>query len=100
MDRKELVEWLEYFYTKDVKKIPNHGTATDAYKEIWAILKKPKVTEEWIKEKSEEFLIKTNISVQNPEAVKQQLKIIKDFIHSLIKESVSHKSLCQLGRTK
>lgn len=45
MERKELVKWLEYFYTKDVERKPNHGTATDAYKEIWAILKKPQVTE-------------------------------------------------------
>ena len=40
MKRGELIEWLVYFYTKDAEKMPNHGTATDAYKEIWAILKK------------------------------------------------------------
>jgi len=49
MEREELVKWLEYFYTKDVEKIPNHGTATDAYKEIWAILKKPQITEELVR---------------------------------------------------
>ena len=47
MKRENLVKWLEYFYTKDVERIPNHGTATDAYKEIWVILKK-EVTEEMI----------------------------------------------------
>ncbi len=41
MTREELLDWLKYFYTKDVEQRPNHGTATDAYKEIWAILKKP-----------------------------------------------------------
>ncbi len=49
MERKELVKWLEYFYAKDVKEKPNHGTATDAYKEIWANLKKPQITEESVR---------------------------------------------------
>lgn len=44
------------------------------------------VTEKWIEEKAKEFLVKTNISVQTPEAVKQQLKIIQDFIRSLIEK--------------
>jgi len=55
------------------------------------IQNQPKVTDELIEEKARELLAKANISVQTPEAVKQQLKILKDFIRSLVRELEVHK---------
>ena len=50
------------------------------------VQQKPEVTEEWIEEKAKDLLVKANISIHTPEAMRQQLGIIKDFIRSLVEE--------------
>jgi len=84
-----LIEWVRYWqgyrYSGMLENADNEEKQ-EAGEQIVAMIKKPGVTEEWIEEKAKEFLAKTNISVQTPEAVKQQLKIIQDFIRSLIEE--------------
>jgi len=100
LKEEELLEWLKYFYAKDVKQKPKHGTATDAYKEIWALIKKPQVTEEWMAEKARELLIKANILINTPEAHQQQLKIIKHFIRKLYDEMPAKKPSVSEGFIK
>ena len=39
MKKEELIKWLEYLYTKEIERKPNTGTVTDAYKQIWALIK-------------------------------------------------------------
>ncbi len=55
------------------------------FQQIIALLKK-EVTEEWYEERAKEFIVKANVAIQNPEAYKQQLGIVKDFIRKLVEE--------------
>ena len=86
-------ELLEYMYRANKSFVlGTFGKQDEAYEEIVMLIKnKQEMTEEWLNEKAREFLAKTNISVQTPEAVKQQLKIIKDFIRKLYEQMPAKK---------
>lgn len=74
---------------KDHDQMTEHELRTEVLKlraKVNRLQQKPEVTEEWIEEKAKELLIKANILIHTPEAMKQQLKILKDFIRSLLKE--------------
>jgi len=107
LGREELLAHLDWW-----RKVAHIGstcergnTCNQAYKQIKALIQKPEVTEETliekinrgakeksgateelIDERAKELLIKANILIQTPEAMQQQLKILKDFIRSLVEE--------------
>ena len=91
MKKEELLLWLKCRFCNE--ETPCEGCIRlkqgcqekQAYKQIVALIKK-EVTEEWIEEKAKEFITIVNIAIQTPEAYKQQLKICKDFIRSLVEE--------------